>query len=128
MWVKVLKDKNISNKDLLNLIFQTLYTFFEVLVLSFKEPLISIVATDFVNFPVVRLINRKELVDGFVITTSSIFSQPLWMRNFNDKRILTHFINYSNNSLNFGTALSMQYHIYTASANSSESDFTFPVL
>lgn len=112
--IDILNDKLISKGDIFSLILQTIYNAFRITVVSFRNPLVSIIATDFVNLPVIKLVNKKRLLDGIIITTSSMFSQPLWMRAFPGKHFSTHFVNYSNNSVKFIYRKSPFFHFFPA--------------
>ena len=110
----LLNDSRISFFNLIKLIFEYLISFVYSLYYCLKSPETSIILTDFATIPLIKFFNNKNLLDSLVITTSSIHSQPLWMRNFNKKIFKTHFINYSDNSEKFIYKEFPLYHDYPA--------------
>ena len=86
---------------MIKLLYNYLLSFIYTLYYYFKFPNISLILPDLATIPIVKFFNKKNLIDSLVITTSSIYSQPLWMRNFDEKKFKTHFLNYSDNSEKF---------------------------
>lgn len=60
-------------------------------------PVNVLISHDLSFIPAVQLLDKKNLIEAIVITTSSFASQPLWMKGLTNQRFKLHMIWYSQN-------------------------------
>ncbi len=63
----------------------------------FVSPVSVVVARDIAYIPTVEWLDKHNLIEAIVLTTSSFLSQPLWMKGLRDQRFKLHMVWYSQN-------------------------------
>lgn len=63
----------------------------------FACPINIIIARDISYVPLVNWLDKKDLLESIVITTSAFTSQPLWMKGLHAQRFKLHMVWYSQN-------------------------------
>lgn len=83
---------------LLTTCFINLFLFFATVIM---RPLMAVLSKDIIQYPVVRLLDKMGLIRSVIITNSSFFQQPLWMRGPSEKKFRVHEIHYGQNAIPF---------------------------
>jgi polysaccharide biosynthesis PFTS motif protein len=99
--ITVLNDSRINKFEIFRLLIITIIYFIKILIKSIHKPLFSLISNDFIKVPIIFYLNKKNILNNIILTTSSIHSQPIWVRPFIGRNFKSHFINYSNNSSPF---------------------------
>lgn len=74
---------------------------FRFFMLLFRFPAACLLARDLAYHALAASLNRRRIVDAFVITNSLYLTQPLWMRALPGRQFTTHMVWYSQNSIPF---------------------------
>jgi len=74
--------------------FKALIYFFLIM---FKSPILVLLGRDLSYIPVCDYLERKNLIQDIIITTSSFTTQPLWMKGLSNRNSHLHMVWYSQN-------------------------------
>jgi len=62
-------------------------------------PISILIARDISYIPIVKFLDRKNLIEAIVITNSAFTSQPIWMKGLSKQKFKLHMVWYSQNFL-----------------------------
>lgn len=83
--------------DRISLLFSHMKAPFHYLKAIAACPLSVLVGRDMSLIPVVQFLSRNRLIESIVATTSSAFSQPIWMKGLTGQTFKLHMVWYSQN-------------------------------
>ena len=91
---EICRHSSFSLNDWINLVRESLeiMVFFSIQV--FKNPFLILLGNDIKDFPFVKLLNKKAILDNVVINTSFMYHQKPWFHCLENQKFQTHFIWY----------------------------------
>jgi len=94
---KLLYESNLTVKERIAVLFLQIHYALAYIPQLINEPLMSLLAKDIAVCPVVIALDKFNKVKNILLTNSSLYFQPLWMRGPSEKKFSTHLILYSQN-------------------------------
>jgi hypothetical protein len=94
---KLLYESNLTVKERITVLFLQVQYALVYIPELINTPLMSLLAKDIAICPIVLALDKFNKIKNILITNSSIYFQPLWMRGPPEKKFITHLILYSQN-------------------------------
>lgn len=94
---ELLCHSNLSISQRIELLIKQIQFLIIYLYVIVRNPIILLLAKDVVYLPLFILLDKYNYIDSVIITNSSFYFQPLWIRGPNTKKYKVHNIHYSQN-------------------------------
>ncbi len=85
----------------LQLLVNCLFDLIKYLAITVRQPLMAVLSKDIIQYGVVRSLDENRLIRSVIITNSSFFQQPLWMRWPDNRNFRVHELHYGQNAIPF---------------------------
>lgn len=98
--LEVIRQARLGFTGRLLLLLRQVWLFLAFHIALLRTPILALIAREFAYCAISRELDRRGLVEGIVVTCSSVGSQPLWMRALRNARV--HMVWYAQNARPIG--------------------------